>query len=176
MPGAGRKPVVRVGYLVVAALVLVNGGCLLVAAGVAGGATAGYLYYKGRLYHDYPANLADAQAAVRTSLLELQFPVLTQETDTGSAFVSTRTADGAKVRIHLDVVPSRVPAEGALTRVSIRVGAFGDESVSARILDQVGRHLAGPPVLGAPQPVPGPAQPPAPVTRPPETVAPPLAR
>jgi len=111
--------------------------------------------------------------------IALQLPTITEEPGTGEAFVLSRTADDSKVRIYLETVPSRIPAEGALTRVSIRVGAFGDEAVSARILDQVSRHLGPPPLVapaaGAPPPpLLGPIRPVA-ATRPPETEPPPLA-
>jgi hypothetical protein len=64
------------------------------------------------------------------------------------------------VRIYLDCLPSPIPAEGLLTRVSIRVATFGDESVSARILEQIAWRLAHPaPLAPAPQPPLGPPTP-----------------
>ncbi len=148
-----RGALVRAAWLLVALAALVNGGCLLAVAGVAAGAgAAGYVYYNGLLYRDYHANLGDALAAVRSSLIELQFPITEEQTDTGSAFVRTRTQDGHTVRIWLDVVPSPIPAEGAMTRIGIRVGFSGDEAVSARILDQVNRHLVPPSMLPVPAP------------------------
>src|SRR5262249_58941602 len=95
----------------------------------------------GQLYRDYPANLGDALAALRAALTELGFPVLKEKLDTGSAYVESRTGDGSTVRIHLELIPSSIPAEGTLTRIGVRVGFSGDEAVSARLLDQVSRHL-----------------------------------
>ncbi len=141
------------GWLVLGLSVLLNAGCLVAAigAGAAGVAVAGYVYCNGLLYRDYPATLTDAAAAVRTSLLELQFPIVKEKSDTGTLFVQTKTGDGHTVRVYLDVVSSPIPAEGAMTRIGIRVGFTGDEAVSARILDQVSRHLvAQPPLAGAP--------------------------
>ena len=138
----------RACWLLLAAAALVNGGCLVAAAGVAAGAgAAGYFYYNGLLYRDYHANLADSLAAVRSSLVELQFPISEEKTDTGSAFLKTRTNDGYTVRIYMDMVPSPIPAEGAMTRIGVRVGFGGDEGVSGRILDQVSRHLVPPTML-----------------------------
>jgi hypothetical protein len=131
-----------IGWLALGLLALVQSGCMLALAGAAGaGAAAGYVYYRGLVYRDYPANLGDAVAAVRTSLLELQFPILVEKTDTGSGYFESRTADNNTVRIYLDMVASPIPAEGSLTRVAIRVGFSGDDVVSTRILDQVSRHL-----------------------------------
>jgi hypothetical protein len=186
MTDASRK-LRSLALLALALVGLVNAGCLVAAVGAAGaaGAAAGYTYYNGLLYRDYPANMGDTLAAVRTSLQELQFPVTAEKTDTGTAYVQTRTADSHTVRVYLDVVPSPIPAEGALTRVGVRVGFSGDDGVSARILDQVSRHLTPQAVqpAGAPGgplvPVPAPAPtgvtvlPPRPV--PAETAPPPLA-
>jgi hypothetical protein len=136
------------GWLLLALVALINTGCLLAVAGVAGaGAAAGYIYYNGLLYRDYHANLSDGMAAVRSSLIELQFPITEEKTDTSSAFIKTTTNDGHAVRIYLDQVPSPIPAEGTMTRIGVRVGLTGDEAVSARILDQVSRHLVPPALL-----------------------------
>jgi hypothetical protein len=184
MGAGGQGRVRRLAYLGLAALLLVNAGCLVVAASAAVGgaaAAAGYAYYNGCLYRDYPASLGDALAAVRMALAELQFPILKEETDTGSAVVLTRTADGSKVRIHLDLVPSRIPVEASATRISVRVGAFGDEAVSVRLLDQISAHLVAPgaaphltPQPAGPPPALGPIQTTA-APRPGETPPPPLA-
>ena len=148
MAGVLRKWV-RPGWLLLGLLALVNAGCLVAAAGVAAGAgAAGYLYYNGLLYRDYHAGLADTLAAVRAALVELQFPISGEKTDTGSAFVKTRTSDGHTVRIYLDTVPSPIPAEGVMTRLGIRVGVTGDEGagdldVLARAIeDELGRLAA----------------------------------
>jgi hypothetical protein len=157
---------------------LVNAGCLLAAVGAAGvgAAAAGYTYYNGLLYRDYSANIADTLVAVRVSLQELRFPVTKEKTDTGSAYLTTSTGDGHTVRIYLDLVSSPIPAEGTMTRVGIRVGFSGDEVVSARILDQISRHLASPLLPGIVA-VPGPSAPPTllPPRPIPETPPPPLA-
>jgi hypothetical protein len=163
----------------VATAALLQTGCLLVAAGAAaGGAAAGYAYYNGRLYRDYPAGMGDTLVAVRGALADLQFPLLSEESG-AAPFLLTRTTDGSKIRICLETVASRVPVEGTVTRVSIRVATFGDEAVSARILDQVARRLAIP-IAAAPAPapapgVPGTIQPAWAPGAPVETPAPPLA-
>jgi hypothetical protein len=174
MPSVGRKHFNRLGYLLLAGLALANGGCLLVAAGAAGGAAAcGYAYWQGRLYRDYPATPNDAVAAVRTALAELQFPPATEERDGDRLVMTTKTADGHKVNVHLDPTASRIPAEGTMTRVSVRVATFGDEAVSRRILDQVGFHLVQPARIAPVPTQPNPIQPTS-ASRPAETSPPPL--
>jgi hypothetical protein len=143
MPKAERKGTARVIYLIVAAVAILQGGCLLAIAGVcAGGAAAGYFYYKGRICRDYAASLPNVYTATQAALNDLHFVPLTEEAKDGKAFLLTKTAAGKKVRIYLDCLSSPIPAEGVVTRVSIRVATFGDESVSVRILDQISWRLA----------------------------------
>jgi hypothetical protein len=155
MPKAEQKITGRMLYPIVAFLALAQAGCLLAIAGVAaGGAATGYLYYKGRIYRDYPAHLPDVRNAVHASLLDLHFPILTEESKDGKAFLVTKTTNDKKVKIYLDCLASPIPAEGLVSRVSIRVGAFGDEGISARVLDQIAWRLSH----AAPPPGPAPIQ------------------
>jgi hypothetical protein len=185
-PGPASKPPGRraswLPLLLVGTLALVQAGCLVVAAGVVGGAAAtGYVWYKGRWCRDYLAGFNDTAAALRTALVELQFPITSEETKNGTTYFGSRTADGTPIRILVEPVPSRIPAEGTLTRVAIRVGFAGDEALSSRIFDQVARHLV-PPMLLPPTPPTGPpltavspSLRPVAARVPVETAAPPLA-
>jgi hypothetical protein len=152
MPEKADRRGVRVVYAVLAALALLQGGCLAVGLGVAAGGAAavGYAYYKGSVYHDFPATVNDSLAAAHAALLDMQFPILAEENKGDKGFIASRTGDGRKVSIHLTSVASPIPAEGIQTRISVRVSAFGNEEVSTRILDQITRHLAPPP-LAVPQ-------------------------
>jgi len=168
----------RLPLLLGALLPLCAGGCLWVAAGAAGGAALTYAYCQGRVSQVYAASLDDAWAATRTALTELQMPILEESREKGS--FKTRTSDGDTVRIHLDPEMSRIPADGPLTRVSVRVALFGDHPVSARVLDQIGAHLvppgtvpAGPPGAWSGTPPVPPPPPPAGML-PPTTAPPPL--
>jgi Protein of unknown function (DUF3568) len=129
-------------YVLFAVLVLGQAGCLLVACGVAGGAAAGYCYTQGKVCQTYHADLLDSWMATRTALAELGMPVVTERRDGSEGYLETRTADADKVRIYLETFPGRVPADGLVTRVSVRVATFGDHLLSNRILDQVSQHLA----------------------------------
>jgi hypothetical protein len=140
--------------LMVAGLSLCQGGCLLVAAGAAGGAAAGYAYYRGKVTQAYCANLEDTSAAVHAALNELGMAIVSEEKSGTGGCIKTQTGDGDRVRIQLAVVPSKFPAEGPLTEVSVRVRAFGDHPVSERILCQVGYHLVPAPALNPPPPSP----------------------
>jgi hypothetical protein len=159
-------------WVVLALLSLSESGCLLVAAGAAGGAAAGYAYYRGKVCQAYCANFEDAWAAVHTALTELGMPILSEERHGAEAWIKSQTAEADRVRIKLEVIPSKIPADGPLTQVSVRVGAFGDHPVSERVLCQIGAHLIPSPAL-APQTGVYPASvPPPPLT--PQTTEPPL--
>jgi hypothetical protein len=174
MPRTEQKYTNRLLLALVAVLAIAQGGCLLILAGVAGGATAGYFYCKGRISRDYPAQLVDVHHAVHAALLDLHFLVFNDEVKDGKAFLLTKTTSGKKVRIYLNSLNSPIPAEGIITRVSIRVACFGDEEISKRILHQIALHLVpGPAVVPAPPPAPTPVQPTS-ATRF-ETTPPPLA-
>ena len=173
MTRAWKSWVSRIAFLSLAVVALANAGCLIAAVGAAAGGAAavGYAYYSAPLMKEYPVNYANALAAVKTSLTELQFPLVKEQPEGPSTLIETRTGDGVSVKIYLDVLTSPVPADGSLTRISVRVGHFGDEAVSVRIQDQIAKHMPAP--LAPP---PGPVVANRPGGVPPvETVAPPLA-
>ncbi len=162
------KNPLRAGYLFVALICVGNAGCLaaaLGAAGVAGGAT-GYAYYKGQVCQAFPAACDDVWLATRSALADLAMPILEENHTTG--WIESRTGDDTRVHIHIKTLTSKVPADGILTRVCVRVAFFGDHDLSFRILNQISLHLRPavanePPVSGA---VPGPAPTPLPRVEP----------
>jgi len=163
MPKTERKHAGRLLYALIAVLALTQAGCLLALAGAAAGGAAagGYFYCKGRLYRDYSANLPDVRNAVHAALLDLHFLIFTEDAKDGKAFLLTKTTNGKKIRIYLDCLSSPIPAEGLVTRVSIRVATFGDEGISARLFEQIAVRLTHPaPIAPAP---PAPVGPPVPV-------------
>lgn len=177
-----KRWLVRIVYLLVAALVVANSGCLgLVIGGAAGGVAAGYaLWERGKWCRDYPATLNDSAVAAKTALAELQLPVVSEKGDGDEITIESRTGDGEKIRIQLTAVAPKVPADGPTTHISIRVGtvSLGDESLSTRLHEQISLHLVAPVQMRTPPPTPAPvaatsgSQPPPP----PETKQPPLAK
>lgn len=180
----------RLLYLMMGLATLVSSGCLAVAAGVAGGAAATCLYYNGKVCRIYNAAFEDAVAATQIALADLGMPVESVSRQSAACgLIESRTSDGDRVRIFLDTELSKFPAEGLLTRISVRVALFGDHSVSNRLLDQIGAHLVPSPTAAAPvppptppleppQPVPTTGLPPQPIPTtaiPPQTAPPPLA-
>jgi hypothetical protein len=150
-------------------LALGGSGCLVVGAGVAGGAVAGYYYCRGRVCQNYDVAFGETWAGVHTALAELGMPIVSEEHDPTGGTVETRSANGDRVNIAMEIQPGR-PVEHPVTRVSVRVGTFGDQPLSDRILNQVDLHLL-PPQRAAARP----QTPPAPPWPPGETAPPPLA-
>src|SRR5262249_44570997 len=149
--------------------------CWWVAAGAAADGAAGYAYYKGKTCQSFPAGFEDTWAATRTALSELGMAIVKEERNQDTGTIKTQTSDGDRVRIVLEVIPSRIPAEGMLTRVCVRVGTFGDHPVSERVLSQIGAHLTtGPIVMPPPNPGVTTMPPVAPVPSSKQTTEPPL--
>ena len=136
----------RAALLGVAIALIASSGCLWVAASAAvgGAAGAGYVYYKGKVTRPYNASLNDVWAATHAALAELGMAIGSEGRDNLSGTIYSMLADGEKVRIYLDVKESKIPAEGPLTVVAIRVGICGDEAASVRILNQIDLHLTHP--------------------------------
>ena len=157
MARMGTRWAARAAFVVAAAAGLASSGCLVAAVGAAAGAAgaAGYLYYTAPLVRDYPSSYGDTLAAVKAALADLQFPLVKEQPEGGGTLIETRTGDGVKVQVTLDLLTNPIPADGSVTRVSLRVAHFGDEAVSTRIQDQIFQHVTPPPPpLARPAPPP----------------------
>jgi len=173
------------GAVLLGLVLVTQTGCLWVAAGAAaGGAVATCVYLSTPVSHEYPTDIDHGVAATRTALTELGFTIQKQKHDAAGADVETETTDHTRIRIHLEPLTSPIPAEGVATRIAVRVGTFGDEQVSDKIIEQISLHLVPPaqlqhgqPLAPIPVPVPGATAPPIrpAALQPGETAPPPLA-
>lgn len=108
-------------------------GCLVVAAGAAGAGTVAYI--RGELEALLPANLDRTTAAANRALQELEFVKVNESKDALVAEIVARTALDKKITIML------TKTSDTTTRVRIRVGVFGDETVSRTLLNQIEKNL-----------------------------------
>jgi hypothetical protein len=138
-------------------------------------AAGGYAYYKGKVSREFAANFDDTWNACHLALADLGMPVANEDHSGTSGSLESRTADGADVHISFTLENSRIPAQGSVTQVGVRVGtfSFGDQVVSERILDQIGAHLV--PGSHTSAAVPPQTAPPPLAVGPPQTAPPPLA-
>jgi hypothetical protein len=112
-------------------------GCLAAAA-VGGAAAAGagtVAYIKGELKATEEATLNKTWEATVAAIDELQFLVVNKIKDNVSAELESKTADNKTVKIQLKRVTDN------LTDISIRIGTFGDESLSRYILSKIEARL-----------------------------------
>lgn len=120
----------RVGAVLLGvALISLSPGCVVVAAGAAGGGTVAYV--KGELQDTLVTPIEPATAAAEKAIAD--FGLATEATSKSglvSQFV-TRLADGTRIVIKLESMAPDV------TRVGVRVGLMGDKALSRRILDGI---------------------------------------
>jgi hypothetical protein len=157
-----------------AILLLANAGCIAAAAvagAAAAGGAAGYVYLKGNVPDDFNADLSTTWAAAKLALADLKMPVTREDRNDKRGTLESKSGTGDTITLSLEARTNKVPADGPITHVSIRVGALGDEKLSDRIFEQVAFRLnPAPPIPPAVVP-PGSGVAPAGF----QTAAPPLA-
>jgi hypothetical protein len=108
-----------------------------VLAGIFGaGAGAGTVaYIKGELKTTLNHSAVRTHQATLQALGELKLPVLEGQNDVIAAKVHSRFADGKDIRINIKAITETT------CNIGIRVGDFGDQSRSQKILDTIKKYL-----------------------------------
>ena len=109
---------------------LLNSGCAAVLLGGAAGAGT-ILYIKGELQSTEEVSLDTAWIATQTAIKDMEFVTGTTEKDAISAKLIAYTSDSREIQITLKRKTDK------LTEIGIRVGTFGDESLSRLILENI---------------------------------------
>ncbi len=140
--------------LILAGLLVNSAGCLVVAAGAGAAGTVAYM--RGDLETEEPYNLNTVYDATRGAAEQLELSVLEGKTekDALSATIVARDAADKRVTIHLKAVTELT------TKVSIRIGTFGDQTKSQMIYNRIRENLRAT-APAAPRTAQAPAQPPA---------------
>ncbi len=121
--------------ILLGAILLCNGGCAALLLG--GGAGAGTVaYLKGELKSMIESPLEETWQATQKALEDLEFPVTSKQKDAFSAELTARDASDKKIEVKFERISSK------MTEVRIRVGIFGDESLSQLILERIQKHLS----------------------------------
>jgi hypothetical protein len=131
----GRSSIISRWRLALPALVLgavvalTSTGCIAVAA--AGAAGAGVAWVRGTLEVNLEDNLDVVYKATQNAVRELEFAPVNERKSGVDASVLARTALDKRVEIVLKKIGPNT------THVSIRVGVFGDETLSLAVLDRI---------------------------------------
>ena len=112
-----------------------NYGCVaaLLVGGGAGAGTVAYL--KGELKSTEEASIGSVWQAAHRAMKDLGFIVTNEEKNNLSAKLIAHGSEDTKIEINLESVSAR------LTNVKIRVGVFGNESLSRLTLERIKKHL-----------------------------------
>lgn len=120
--------------LLAVGLIALTSGCAALVVGGAAGAVGSVAYVRGELKATVESPLEKTWKATQESMRDLEFVVTLSEKDALEARVE---AEGVAKTIKV-VLKELGPKT---TDVRIRVGVFGDEAISRRVLDTIKRNL-----------------------------------
>jgi hypothetical protein len=112
-----------------AAVVLTSSGCFVLAAGAAGAGTVAYI--RGELDATLNEHYDKVIDASNAALHKLEFAKVNEVKDAFTDVITARTAQDKKVEITITKQAEKI------TKVSIRIGVFGDEEKSRAILEKI---------------------------------------
>ena len=116
------------------AMVVLQAGCLLVAAGAVAGAST-VVYVRGELEASLRHGFESVDRATNRAIDQLQFKKMSETRDSLTAVIKAHTADDTTVEIKI------VRVTDVLTKVVIRAGVLGDQALSATILEKIKSSL-----------------------------------
>jgi len=120
-----------IALLLIVPVLVVTGGC--VAAKTAANNTVGWI--RGALEIELDNPIDQVGRAATKAVNDLKFSSVVSKVDVVSGEITAETAQGTDIGILLNKVGDKT------TKISIRVGAFGDEAVSRLILDEIKKNL-----------------------------------
>ena len=126
-----RKELVFLAILLVAAIVSVS-GCIVAAVGAGAGTVA---YVRGDMETVESASIDSVYRAVEKAVDKLGLTGAEKTKDELTAKITARDAEDKKIII-------RLTSTGRMsTKLSIRIGTFGDEIKSRRIYEEIKKYL-----------------------------------
>ena len=123
--------------LMTSLLTLTNGCFLFVVGAAAGAGAAGYAWVDGEVKTTEGSSLSQTWDASLAAMKDLEFSVTDKSKDALSGNLTAQTADNKTIKINLKYLSN------TSTEVRIRVGTFGDETLSRTILNKINGHLTG---------------------------------
>ena len=121
--------------LLLAGLMVHSTGCLAVAAGAGAAGTVAYM--RGDLEVEEPYPIDAVYTASRETMEQLKLSVLEGKTqqDALSAVIVARDAEDKRIMIRLKAATEET------TKISIRIGTFGDQTKAHRIYNRMRENL-----------------------------------
>jgi hypothetical protein len=151
--------------LLLAGLGVSTSGCLAVAVGAGAAGTVAYM--RGDLEAEEPYSIDQTYVATRTAVKGLGLTIIEGETgqDALGGHLTARDSSDKKVQVRLKAITSNA------TKLSVRVGTFGDKSKTQRIYNAIHDQLkaTAPAPVEPPQPVAPTAEPSQPAATPAES-------
>ena len=132
-----KSKLLMTALMMTALLVLTNGCFLFVVGAAAGAGAAGYAWVDGEVKTTEAAALNQTWDAAQAAMKDLQFPVTSQAKDALQGDLEARNASNTNISIKLKYISN------SSTEIRIRVGTFGDETLSRIILGKINSHLTG---------------------------------
>ena len=114
-------------------VVATHQGCVAVVAGAGAGAAVAYV--RGDLDGTLEANLETSIRATQRAIEKLKFAKVSEKSDALQAIIIARNAADKKIEIRLEKTGT------SLSKLKIRAGVFGDETLSREIYDAIRASL-----------------------------------
>lgn len=109
-------------------------GCVPLLIGAAVGA-GGMTYVKGSLVHNVDNTVDEANKASLKALKDLEFFIISDELNKHSSIIKAEYEDGRGVSVFIDALTERS------SKITIRIGIFGDPDESQAILNAILKGL-----------------------------------
>lgn len=130
---------------------------VIASAGLGALQTGTTAFIRGDLEHAAAYPLDIAFQATKDGLRDLQFPIVSERHGKTSADIVVRETEGRAIKVHLEMKSPTV------TQFSIRVGVWGDQSMSQLVQQAIVERI--PKDFKPPEPEPGPPEPAGPRSR-----------
>lgn len=117
-------------------LALFCNGCVLLLVGGAAAAGAGAVaYHDGQLDASEAVSLAKARSTTLAALRDMNYGIVGDDTSPVKNVIVARTGNDTKITVTLEKLSDTV------TKIRVRVGVFGDEALSGRIMERIKSRL-----------------------------------
>ena len=121
--------------LLLAGIVVLSGCGVLIIGGAAAAGAGTVLYVKGELKSTEESSLQKAWDATLAAMEDLNFVVVQRQMGDLAARIIARGEADKKISINLTRITDNI------TEIRIRIGTFGDETLSRLVLEKIKSHI-----------------------------------